>query len=110
VSGPGTAWGEVPVADVRIGEEAEAEYKEALAWYQARSVRAADGFEAAFAKVLDRIRQSPEQFPTCAEAGYRFAMLDRYPYSLVYRVIGDVAQVIAVAHSRRRPGYWSRRI
>jgi hypothetical protein len=29
------------VAEVRIGEEAEAEYTEALAWYQARSARAA---------------------------------------------------------------------
>jgi plasmid stabilization system protein ParE len=97
------------VAEVRIGEEAEAEYTEALAWYHARSARAAEGFEAAFAEALERIGQSPEQFPPCDEEGYRFAMLGRYPYSLIYRTRGETVQVVAVAHARRRPGYWSRR-
>lgn len=94
------------MAEVRIGEEAEAEYSEALAWYQARSARAANGFESAFADALERIGQSPEQFPACDEEGYRFAMLNRYPYSLIYRSVGVVVQVVAVAHARRRPGYW----
>jgi len=66
------------VAEVRIGEEAEAEYTEALAWYQARSVRAAGRFEAAVAAALERIGESPEQFPACDEEGYRFALLSRY--------------------------------
>jgi plasmid stabilization system protein ParE len=97
------------VAEVRIGEEAEAEYTDALTWYQARSARAAQGFEAAFAAALEQIAQFPERFPTCDEEGYRFILLDRYPYSLIYRVMGTVAQVIAVAHCRRKPGYWSGR-
>ena len=37
-------------------------------------------------------------------------MLDRYPYSLIYRIVAEGVQVIAVAHSRRRPGYWSGRV
>jgi plasmid stabilization system protein ParE len=97
------------VTEVRIGEEAAAEYTDALAWYQSRSERAAQGFEAAFAAALVQIAQSPERFPTCDEEGYRFALLNRYPYSLIYRVIGTTAQVIAVAHCRRKPGYWSGR-
>jgi plasmid stabilization system protein ParE len=98
------------VAEVRIGEEAEAEYTEARAWYQARSTRAAEGFEAAFAEALEQIGQSPEQFPPCDEEGYRFALLDHYPYSLIYREVETVVQVVAVAHARRKPGYWSRRV
>lgn len=98
------------MAEVRIGEEAEAEYTEALAWYHARSAPAAAGFEAAVSVALERIGESPEQFPTCDDEGYRFAMLKRYPYSLIYRIIGEVAQVVAVAHARRRPGYWSGRV
>lgn len=97
------------MAEVRIGEEAEAEFIEALAWYHARSARAAEGFEKAFAEALERIGQSPEQFPSCDEQGYRFAMLDRYPYSLIYREMRETVQVVAVAHSRRRPGYWAKR-
>ena len=98
------------MAEVRIGEEAEAEYTEALAWYASRSARAADGFEAAFALAVDQIGRTPERFPECDEAGYRFAVLGRYPYSVIYQVTEDVALVVAVAHASRRPGYWTDRV
>ena len=29
-----------------------------------------------------------------------------FPYSLVYRVLGDTLTVVAVAHQSRAPGYW----
>jgi hypothetical protein len=35
--------------------------------------------------------------------------LRRYPYSIVYRVVDDTVVVAAVAHARRRFGYWKRR-
>jgi plasmid stabilization system protein ParE len=98
------------VAEVRIGEEAEAEYTEALAWYAGTSARAAEGFEAAFAAAIEQIGQSPERFAECDEAGYRFAVLGRYPYSVIYQVAKDVALVVAVAHASRRPGYWTGRV
>jgi plasmid stabilization system protein ParE len=98
------------VAEVRIGEEAEAEYTEALAWYAERSARAADRFEAAFASVIEQIGQSPERFPECDEEGYRFAALSRYPYSVIYQIAEGVALVVAVAHASRRPGFWTGRI
>ena len=39
-------------------------------------------------------------------AGTRRIHLYRFPYSLVYRPEGDLLQVIAVEHQRRRPGFW----
>ena len=33
-------------------------------------------------------------------------MLPNFPFSIVYRVHQDAMQVVAVAHHRRRPGYW----
>jgi hypothetical protein len=30
----------------------------------------------------------------------------RFPYSLIYTVIGDEVRILAVAHHSRRPGYW----
>jgi len=109
-SGLDVPWRASPVVEVRLAEEAEAEYREALAWYHIRSPRAADGFEAAFAKAVERIADSPDQFPACEGEGFRFAMLGaRYPYSLIFRIIGAAAEIVAVAHARRRPGYWSDR-
>lgn len=35
--------------------------------------------------------------------------LGKFPYSLVYRVQGQVIAVIAVAHQNRQPEYWKKR-
>ena len=32
--------------------------------------------------------------------------LQRFSFNLVYRKFGDETVVVAVAHKRRRPGYW----
>lgn len=41
--------------------------------------------------------------------GCRFLVLDRFPFSIVYRRNADTLTIIAIAHHRRRPGYWARR-
>ena len=41
--------------------------------------------------------------------GVRTWPLKDYPYTLVYRVQGEVISVIAVAHQSREPGYWAGR-
>jgi len=97
------------VAEVSIHPEAEAEYEQALGWYLDRSQQAAARFEAAFDEAVEAIRSHPAMFPRCDEA-HRYVSLRRFPYSLIYRVEGDAATILAVAHSRRRPGYWSGRV
>jgi plasmid stabilization system protein ParE len=54
------AAGSLPVAELGFLPAAQADYEEALAWYQARSVRAADGFEAAVANGVQRISDQPD--------------------------------------------------
>ena len=98
------------MVSVSFSEEAETEYIEALDWYSARSARAGTGFEAAIDETISRIAESPEQFPVTDQEGFRFAILNRYPYSLIYRITPSGVQIVAVAHARRKPGYWSRRV
>lgn len=93
------------MAEVSIHPEAEAEYGDALGWYYERSPRAAERFQAAFDEA---IRGHPERYPTLDET-HRLVLVARYPYSLVYRLDGDAARVIAAAHAKRLPRYWSDR-
>jgi len=39
----------------------------------------------------------------------RRLLLRRFPYSLIYRLNEGTIQVLAIAHQRRRPGYWRKR-
>jgi hypothetical protein len=40
---------------------------------------------------------------------YRRRLLTRFPYVVFYEVVDDAVEVIAVAHAKRRPGYWLHR-
>lgn len=97
-----------PVADIRFHPEAQAEYQEPLVWYQARSHQAADRFEAETDRVLGLVADNPALFPRYDE-DHRLAMLRRFPYSVVYQAQPDGIYVVAVAHARRKPGYWQGR-
>jgi toxin ParE1/3/4 len=41
--------------------------------------------------------------------GTRKYLLRRFPYAVIYRVTDEAIEVVAVAHGRRRPGYWKTR-
>lgn len=93
------------MVEIRFHPQARAEYEEALAWYRSRSELAADRFEAEAERTVDAIAATPGLFPRYDDR-YQFALLRRYPFSLVYEVLPDSITVIAVPHSRRSPGYW----
>jgi plasmid stabilization system protein ParE len=96
------------VANILFHPEAETDYQAALAWYQSRSARAAARFEAEMERILGLIDSNPDLFPKYDD-DHRFAVLQRYPYSVVYRVLQGTVYVIAVAHSSRSAGYWQGR-
>jgi plasmid stabilization system protein ParE len=84
---------------------AEQEFADALEWYFGRSQAAAERFEVEFARALDEIGANPERYPLIDDR-HRYYLLARFPYQVVYRRHGDDWYVVAVAHGRRRPGYW----
>jgi toxin ParE1/3/4 len=57
---------------------------------------------------LDRIVETPEQGSPYLHGTRRFIVL-RFPYSTVY-LTREVGYVVAVAHHKRRPGYWRKRL
>jgi plasmid stabilization system protein ParE len=84
---------------------ADADYQEALVWYQARSPQAAAGFEAAVEVALRVIGEAPERWTRCDDR-HRFYILRRYPFSIIYRIEAGDVLVVAVAHSSRSASYW----
>jgi len=44
------------------------------------------------------------------DRAYRKRLLTRFPYVVFYELVGrDRVDVVAVAHARRKPGYWLER-
>jgi hypothetical protein len=40
----------------------------------------------------------------------RWCLAKRFSYGIVYQIYEDTVRIIAVAHLRRRPGYWDKRV
>ncbi len=94
---------------VHVHPEAEAEADGAFEWYWLRSESAALGFDAELREAFSFLRRSPGMCaPYLRET--RRVMFHRFPYFVVFRELPRKIQIIAVAHTKRRPGYWRGRI
>jgi toxin ParE1/3/4 len=77
-------------------------------WYRERNEIAAARFQWELDRAVDLISERPNTgSPYLGHT--RRVMLRRFPFFVVYRVRGDNVQIVAVAHARRRPGYWDER-
>ena len=61
-------------------------------------------FVTEFERVASLLLANP-QLGTSSRGARRYFM-SRFPYSLIYQVKTDELRILAVAHQRRRPGYW----
>ena len=88
---------------------AQTDYDESFDWYAARSRQAAMLFATAVDESLGRIQRDPSLFHAL-DSQHRECLLKRCPFRIIFRIMGDRVIVIAVAHAKRRPGYWRNRV
>lgn len=92
---------------LRILPEAEEELSEAARWYESR--RSGLGVEPVMMveRALDEIREAPVARPLWQPGRpYRKFVMRRFPYVVMYTARDDEVEVVAIAHAKRRPGYW----
>ena len=77
-------------------------------WYRERNETASARFQREIDRAVDLISERPNTGSPYLGSTRR-VLLRRFPFFLVYRVRGDSVQIVAVAHARRRPGYWRAR-
>lgn len=95
--------------EVRFGSLATQELEDAVAWYDAVSTALGDRFVKAVETAVENIGQTPLLgMPT--DKGCRYVLVSGFPYKLIYVVFGACANIVAVAHGRRRPRYWAPRV
>ena len=90
-------------------QDAIADIKNALAWYQERSPKAALDFIEELNRAALTIREAPDRWPLGNNSTRRF-LLWRFPFSLIYSEQDEIVTVLAVAHGSRRPEYWAGRL
>jgi plasmid stabilization system protein ParE len=88
--------------------DADAELEEAALFYESRMAGLGRSFAAEVERTVALVREYPDAGSTVGPKRRR-VLVARFPYSIVYRQDPDAIVIVAVAHQRRRPGYWRRR-
>lgn len=98
---------------LRFLPEAEAELRAATEWYDDRA-GLGDELAAEIQAATTLITTTPEGFAPArgvrARIGARQASVKRFPYRVIFVELDREIRVVALAHTRRRPGYWRDRL
>lgn len=98
----------------RVLPEASHENIAAMLWYDAQRPELGDRFQAAVATAFQTICDHPTRFARVpryhGKLELKQIVLDGFPYLVIYSVREDEVLVVTIAHSKRRPLYWLRRL
>jgi len=89
--------------------EAEAEFAEAVAFYEDHAEGLGLDFAAEVSEAINRAVTMPLAWMQIEE-GVRRVLVHRFPFAVLYSEHNDEMFVLAVMHLRREPNYWAHRI
>jgi toxin ParE1/3/4 len=97
------------VKPVAVHADAEAEILAAIAYYEGQRAGLGREFREEFETTIDRIRRLPQAAPPLDPQGTRKQRFRRFPYTIYYVESDQEIWIAAVAHQKRRPGFWTGR-
>ncbi|BBO92083.1 type II toxin-antitoxin system RelE/ParE family toxin [Desulfosarcina ovata] len=92
----------------KFDPEAQAEFLSAVMYYEKCQEGLGRRFRLLVESAVQKIVESPFIYRTL-KAPFRRYLLPKFPYSIIYSIEPDHIRIIAVAHNKRKPGYWSNR-
>lgn len=95
---------------VHLRRVAKRDLREAFTWYRSRDPELANRFLDEVYKTLGML----ERFPNVggpvfgiSDSATRQLPVDTFPYQVVFKRFENRTSVLAIAHERKRPGYWN---
>lgn len=93
---------------VEFHPEATEEVESSADWYAEQSLSAARDFLVAVDLTIKSIASDPKRF-ALVDDRHRGCSISHFPFQIVFRIHADLLTIVAVAHAKRRPGYWRHR-
>ena len=91
--------------EIVVHESAHEELNAAAVFYESREPNLGEEFLQELSQSFQKIKSRPFSYGIYFD-DYRRCLMSRFPFQVVYDIQGTVIAVLAVAHLRRRPGYW----
>jgi len=89
--------------------EARLDVEDAAFWYEDQRQGLGDRFTNELNTFLDRIAETPHQFPEVGDS-VRRGLLHQFPYAVYFMLEEEKVVVLAILHQRRKPDLWKRRV
>lgn len=86
--------------------EARRETRQAVAYYEEQRENLGRELRIEIEAAVHRLRQNPQIYPFHDNQGIRKLVLRRFPFTLFFVELESTFWIAAVAHHKRRPGYW----
>lgn len=93
---------------VEFLEPALNEYREAIDFYNLQSEGLGNKYAAEIDNTISILKNYPEGYSEYTKHT-RKAVVNVFPYNIIYSIYKDRIQVIAIAHQHRKPNYWLKR-
>lgn len=95
---------------IRLRRIAKRDLREAVSWYRDRDPELANRFLDEVYRTLGLL----EQFPDAGgpvfgvpDVDARQLPVDNFPYQVVFKKLRYRTAILAIAHERKKPGYWN---
>ena len=92
-----------------IRPEAESDMEDGFQWYEERQDGLGFEFLGQIKTVLEKITENPLRHPETYRSARR-SLVRRFLFATIYIFEFSKVEVIAVAHVKRDPGFWQRRV
>lgn len=97
------------MSEVHFDPDARADFLAVIEYYEECEPGLGRRFRQVTEGELKHIRDIPLRFRVLHDP-FRRCLLPNFPYAIVFSIEPEFILVIAVAHLKRKPGYWADRI
>ena len=81
------------------------DYNQAYIWYEGQKAGLGDTFLVAVSKKVHKVADNPEIYSVKSKSGYHEALVDGFPFSIVYRINKKQMEVFitSIHHQKKHP-------
>jgi len=99
------------VKPIALTSDAQLELRAAANWYAGQESGLGEDFMAEVDRLFALLVEGAHRYPVWRrDRPYRKALLHRFPYVIFFVDEPDQVRILAIAHQKRKPGYWLRRV
>ena len=97
------------MVELEYHPDASDEVAEAFSWYARIAPVVGEQFKREFEHAEELVQRSPDSWAAylLETRGFRF---QKFPFVLAYIIRDERVLIVALAHTKRKPGYWRERL